>query len=224
MLSNCTALATIDWTTITDGQGNHLPDFSFAGYRSSDVSLPSSVASLVTLNAASGDQTGRIQAALDQVSAAGGGAVQLGNGTFPISSGLNISSNVVLRGSGVSSTKLTLSKPFQGQPAFNMGNGTDRKVKPSLSSNISNTFVGIGSSVVTVTDSKGFGVGQPVFVNRAVTAKWVRDNGMADLVRDGKPQTWLGVRISPAGSLWRSFHPPNKDSHCRSADLYSSLA
>lgn len=110
MLDYCTGLVTVDWTTITDGHGNHLPDFSFAGYHSSDVSLPSPIATLVTLDASSGDQTARIQAALNGASAAGGGAVGLGKGTFRISSGLDLSSKVVLRGSGVSSTKLVLSK------------------------------------------------------------------------------------------------------------------
>ncbi|KAG6367476.1 hypothetical protein INS49_001666 [Diaporthe citri] len=74
-----------------------------------------------------------------------------------------------------------------------MGNGTNHLVNPSLSSSITNTFVGIGSSTVAVNNSKGFRIGQTVFVNRAATAKWIRDNGMADLVRDGKPQIWIGV-------------------------------
>lgn len=195
MLSYCEGLATVDWTTITDGQGNSLPDFSFAGYRSSDVSLPSSIESLVTLDASSGDQTARIQAALNQVSAAGGGAVKLGEGTFPISSGLDLASNVVLRGSGVSSTKISLSKMSTGRPVFSMGNGTDRKVNPFLSSSITDTFVGIGSNVVTVSDANGFRAGQTVFVNRAATDKWIRDNGMADLIRNGTAQTWIGVGV-----------------------------
>lgn len=195
LLGYCSGLVTVDWTTITDGRGNHLPDFSFAGYHSSDIPLPSSISPLVTLNAASGDQTSRIQAALNQVSAAGGGAVVLGKGTFQISSGLNVSSKVVLRGSGVSSTKFVLSTISNGQPVFNMGNGTNSQVKPALTSSITNAFVGIGSSVVTVSDTKGLLAGQTVFVNRAATAKWIRDNGMADLVRDGKPQTWIGVCI-----------------------------
>lgn len=181
MLGYCTALVAVDWTTITDGHGNHLPDFSFAGYHSSDIPLPSSIGPLITLNAASGDQTARIQAALDQVSAAGGGAVMLGKGTFQISSGLNVSSKVVLRGSGVSSTKFVLSKIPNGRPVFNMGNGTNSQVKPSLSSSIVNEFVSIGSSVVTISNSQGFRLGQAVFVNRAATAKWIRDNGVADL-------------------------------------------
>lgn len=195
MLGYCTGLVTVDWTTITDGHGNRLPDFSFAGYHSSDIPLPSSIAPLVTLNAANGDQTARIQAALDQVSAAGGGAVVLGKGTFQISPGLNVSSKVVLRGSGVSATKFILSKISNGQPVFNMGNGTNSQVKPSLSSSITNAFIGIGSSIVTISNPQDFRAGQTVFVNRAATAKWIRDNGMSDLVRDGKPQTWIGVCI-----------------------------
>lgn len=205
MLGHCMGLVTVDWTTITDGHGNYLPDFSFAGYHSSDVSLPSSITPLITLNAASGDQTTRIQAALDQVSAAGGGAVTLGKGTFQISSGLNISSKVVLRGSGVSATKLVLSKIPNERPVFNMGNGSNSQIKPSLSSSITNAFIGIGSSVVAINNPQGFHAGQAVFVNRAATAKWIRDNGMADLVRDGKPQTWIGVCIGLRHIAKKSF-------------------
>lgn len=207
MLGCSTGLVAVDWTTITDGHDNHLPDFSFAGYHSSDLPLPSSIAPLVTLNAASGDQTARIQAALNQASAAGGGAVMLGKGNFQISSGLNISSKVVLRGSGVFSTKFILSKISNGRPVFNMGNGTNSQIKPSLSSSITNAFVGIGSSVVTVNNPQGFHTGQAVFVNRAATAKWIRDNGMADLVRDGKPQTWIGVCIWSVACGWGRFLP-----------------
>lgn len=189
-------IVTVDWTTIIDGHGNHLPDFSFAGYHSSDIPLPPSIAPLITLSASNGDQTARIQAALNKVSAAGGGAVELGKGTFLISSGLNITSNVVLRGSGASSTKLSVSRMPNGRPLFSMGNGTNSNhVEPSLSSSITNSFVVVGSSVVTIKSPQGFSAGQTVFVNRAATAKWIRDNGMADLVRDGKPQTWIGVCI-----------------------------
>lgn len=225
MLGYSTGLVAVDWTAITDGHGNHLPDFSFAGYHSSDLPLPSSISLLVTLNAASGDQTARIQAALDQASAAGGGAVMLGKGNFQISSGLNVSSKVVLRGSGVSSTKFILSKIPNGRPVFNMGNGTNSQIKPSLSSTITNAFVGIGSSVVTINNPLGFHPGQVVFVNRAATAKWIRGNGMADLVRDGKPQTWIGVCIWSAACSWERFLLRTVltfTSH-RSAHLFNSL-
>jgi len=44
-----------------------------------------------------------------------------------------------------------------------------------------------------VDDASGFAVGQAVFVQRAVTAKWVAAQGMNDLVRNGAPQTWIKV-------------------------------
>lgn len=64
-----------------------------------------------------------------------------------------------------------------------MGNGTNNHIKASVSSSITSEFVGIGSSVDTISNSQGFRAGQTVFVNRAATTEWIRHNGMADLVR-----------------------------------------
>ncbi|KAK7718699.1 hypothetical protein SLS64_002659 [Diaporthe eres] len=83
--------------------------------------------------------------------------------------------------------------PNGQQPVFGMGNATNQQVNPSFSSDITNALVGIGSSVVTVKNIKGFRAGQTVFVNRAVTDNWIRDNGMADLVRNESRQEWIKI-------------------------------
>ncbi|MRR37172.1 peptidoglycan-binding protein, partial [bacterium] len=51
-----------------DGEGNAIPDFSYAGYKNGSVPLPD-VAAVTTLGPAPGDNTLRIQAALDAVGA-----------------------------------------------------------------------------------------------------------------------------------------------------------
>lgn len=184
----------VDWTTITNSRGDHLPDFSYCGYHASDDALPSiDSKATIELAVASGDQTSRIQAALDKAAAAGGGVVKLGAGQFSVSSGLVLGNGTILRGSGVGSTTLKLSKLTSGVPALSLGNGTNHRVQPSLSSSIVNDYVGIGADTVTLKSTDGFKKGQSVMVSRTASAKWIRANGMADLVRSGKQQTWIKV-------------------------------
>ncbi|KAI1208058.1 uncharacterized protein F4807DRAFT_163577 [Annulohypoxylon truncatum] len=191
-LGQCALAADIDWTTIKNSRGDHLPDFSFCGYHSSDAALPStSRPSTTTIKASSKDQTSDIQAALNKVSAAGGGVVELSSGTFKISSGLIIPNGTTLRGSGVGSTHLSVSKLDGETPLIALGNGTAHKVKPLSTNAITDSYVAIGADTVTVKDTKGLKVGQTVFVNRAATAKWIRYDGMSDLTRNNEPQTWI---------------------------------
>ena len=190
--------ATVDWTTITNSKGDHLPDFSYCGYHSSDDSLPSDTnAASVVIEPKSGDQTAQIQAALDSVAAAGGGVVKLDSGTFQISPGLSIQSNVVLRGAGTGGTVLSLkSLVAKESPVISLGKGTSKdKATIGKKTSITDSYVGIGASSFTVADASGFSVGQKVYVQRAITAAWVRDNGMADLVRNNSLQTWIAASI-----------------------------
>ncbi|KAI2601851.1 hypothetical protein GGR54DRAFT_634451 [Hypoxylon sp. NC1633] len=191
-LGQCTLAVDVDWTTITNERGDHLPDFSFCGYHSSDKDLPSaSRPSSATLQASSADQTAQIQAALDKVAASGGGVVELGTGTFRLSPGLTISNGTTLRGSGVGSTQLSVSKLNGSVPLIALGKDPGHHVQPLSTNRITDSYVGVGASTVTVEDTKGLAAGQAVYVSRTATAQWIRDNGMADLTRDKKPQTWI---------------------------------
>ncbi len=88
-----------------DNLGNHLPDFSYAGYMGGGVPLPV-VPVKMTISPVSGDNTANIQNAINAVSAmpvTNGfrGAVLLNPGIYTIAGTLSIStSGVVLRGSG----------------------------------------------------------------------------------------------------------------------------
>ncbi|KAK9778902.1 hypothetical protein SCAR479_04138 [Seiridium cardinale] len=190
----CTFAATVDWTTISNDRGDRLPDFSFCGYHASNEPLPStSVAPSVILSPAGGDQTSDIQSALDNIAISGGGVVKLDQGTFHISSGLTVPSNTILRGSGTASTELSVIKQTAGIPLISLGNGTTHRAPPLVTSGILNKYVGIGASTMTVQDAGGFQVGQEVFISRAATEEWIRYNGMANLIRDNTPQTWISV-------------------------------
>jgi hypothetical protein len=52
----------------SDAEGNRIPDFSYAGYRHGEVTIPV-VPVVMRLAPTAGDQTARIQAALDQIAA-----------------------------------------------------------------------------------------------------------------------------------------------------------
>ncbi len=86
-----------------DARGNSIMDFSAAGYRAGGVKLPS-VAVAQRLTPAAGDNTARIQAALDNAT----GAVVLASGTYEIAGTLCITrSGVVLRGEKGAVIRLT---------------------------------------------------------------------------------------------------------------------
>src|SRR4051812_31309892 len=89
-----------------DDRGNRIMDFSYAGYKGGGVTMPV-VDAVQTLKPQEGDNTARIQAALDDVSSRAPkgdgfrGAVLLEPGIFDVAGALTISqSGVVLRGSG----------------------------------------------------------------------------------------------------------------------------
>src|SRR5688500_11668444 len=73
----------------SDSGQNRIPDYSFAGYKYGQVTLPS-VPEVARISATSGDQTARIQAELDAIAArtpdANGirGALVLNAGTYQI--------------------------------------------------------------------------------------------------------------------------------------------
>jgi hypothetical protein len=184
---------TVQWSDITTSRGDHLPDFSYCGYHASEIPLPSDQSQPVTiLNPQAGDQTARIQRALNTTAAAGGGVVALSSGTFAVSPGLNIPSGVVLRGAGLGLTLLTLSQ-LEEVPLITIGRNPGT-VHPSTVANVVDQFIPIGASQLTVDNSTAFQAGQAVFVQRQVTAEWVRANGMDDLVLDGASETWIAVR------------------------------
>jgi len=183
--------------------GDRIMDFSYAGYMGGGVTLPT-VPVKKTVQPAEGDNTAFIQAAIDEVSALPlkdgfRGAILLAPGTFSCSGTITIStSGVVLRGSGSerdsrSSIKMT------GEPHLaiairrqSSGTGTQEE-QPLAQTSIADGYVPSGTNSFTVTDATGFAVGDVVLIRKQVTESWVKFMQMDDLVRDGRPQTWLPV-------------------------------
>ena len=185
-----TVAVTVDWKTLKNATtGNGIPDFSYCGYHQSNISLPSSHRTAVkTLSAGSGDQSAVIQAALNDVSQAGGGVVALEAGSYMLKMGLLIPNGTTLRGSGPSETTLL---PASGSlTTVTLGKGASNP-QPGIAVDITDSYVVVGANVVTVKSTSGLKVGQSVWVQRRVTTDWVRANGNGGLgTRDG---TWLTV-------------------------------
>jgi len=164
-------------------------DFSFAGYGGGGVPIPNPSA-VQTLQPAPGDNSARIQAAIDAAAAAGG-AVALAPGTYEVERTITISSSgVVLRGSG-SGDGGTVIK-LTGKPhRFLVMRGAGTWEAAGNSAAITDPYVPSGADSFHVNDAARFRVGDTVLVRRPVTEAWVHFMGMDTLVRDGKPQTWL---------------------------------
>jgi hypothetical protein len=164
---------------LTDSRGNSIMDFSSAGYRAGGVRLPS-VVTAQRLTPAAGDNTARIQAALDRA----GGAVVLAPGEYEIAGTLSIShSGVVLRGETGASIRLT------GKPHGFLeicGTGTWREEGPRAP--VLDSYVPAGATSFRVSGAAAFHPGDHVLVLRPVTAEWIRFMGMApsqDSIRPG---------------------------------------
>ncbi len=165
-----------------DARGNSIMDFSSSGYRAGGVKLPSPVAAQ-RLTPAAGDNTARIQAALDSAT----GAVVLAAGEYEIAGTLSITrSGVVLHGERGAGIRLT-GKPHRFLEIH--GAGTWREEGPPAP--VLDAYVPAGASTFRVRGASAFHPGDHVLVLRPVTAEWIHFMGMDSLVRDNQPQTWI---------------------------------
>ncbi|KIV85343.1 hypothetical protein, variant [Exophiala sideris] len=186
-----TAAQAVDYTSITTSKGDRLPDFSYAGYHSSNIDLPSiNSPANSALSPTFGDQTARIQAALDSLSDTGGGVLLLAEGNYDLDSTITIPAGTVLRGSGPDKTSL-LAKSAATDLITLGGQVANPRITPVT--NITDSYVPIGSSTFSVADASKLNIGQTIMVQRAVTDAWVTAMGMGDLVRNDKKQTWIAA-------------------------------
>ncbi|WP_406638248.1 hypothetical protein [Amycolatopsis sp. WGS_07] len=184
-LSGCStpaASAAPNWVTFangrlsygTDGQGNQIPDFSRVGYRNGDTPPELPVAATVEPQP-SGDDTARIQQAINQVANSGKpGAVQLAAGDFRLEGTLRISaSNVELRGAG-SGTKLVAAGKLHTLVTI-AGTGS-RSLGSAIP--VTSGYVPVGADRLDVNDASSLHVGDHVLVQRPQEQSWIHAIGM----------------------------------------------
>lgn len=185
---------------VPDGEADRIPDFANVGYQSGWIPLPGTpggvnVPTRVTLDPTSGDQTARIQAAINQVQAlpldANGfrGAVSLRAGEYPISGHLRITaSGVVLRGVGWgvdNGTRLRATGTNQRSLVQVAGSGSRQRV--GAIRNLVDKVVPVGARSFRLDNLAGLEVGDTVVVTRPSPANWIQDIHMHLLAEPWQP-------------------------------------
>ena len=170
-----------------DARGNRVPDFSYAGYRGGDVEIPDVPVRVVVAHKP-GDQTSRIQAALDHVASLAPdehgvrGAVLLRPGRYEIAGGLKITaSGVVLRGSGAGEKNGTMlfASGHDRRTLISVTGTDDRKLSEPVA--ITDPYVPVNAARVRVASAGGFKPGDAVLIRRASSAQWTEALGMHDM-------------------------------------------
>uniref|UniRef100_Q023R4 Pectate lyase superfamily protein domain-containing protein n=1 Tax=Solibacter usitatus (strain Ellin6076) TaxID=234267 RepID=Q023R4_SOLUE len=182
----------------TDPRGNQLMDFSFAGYRAGGVALPSP-ATAQRFTPIAGDNTARIQAALDCAT----GAVVLASGDYEIGGTLSITrSGVVLRGEKGAAIRIT------GKPHAFLeirGAGTWHEEGPRVP--ILDPYVPAGATSFRVRDAAAFHPGDHVLVLHLVPAETLGAVSRTDRVIDSVNGDRITLDVPLSNALDGQFNP-----------------
>ena len=175
--------------------GDHIMDFSYAGYMGGGVKIPT-VPIRLTVAPSGGDDADAIQNAINQVSQMPlqngfRGAVLLEPGFFNCSKTLTINaSGVVLRGSGSAESGTAIR--FAGSPHLCFSIGSPGEAKPAGKTvSITDAYVPSGAYSFHISDAAKFKVGDTILIDRPATPTWVRFMGMDTLVRNGRQEHWV---------------------------------
>lgn len=180
--------------------GDHIMDFSYAGYESGGVPLPA-VPVVRTLTPSGNDDTAAIQKAIDDVSSLPiqpnkfRGAILLGPGIYRCSKTITIAaSGVVLRGSASQTTLKLIGDPHIGVAI--LGDVHTRTVGPTL--HITQPYVPSGTRTITLDDASTLAPGDTIRITRYTTPKWLHFMSMDKLehARDGDGEVWVGKLIA----------------------------
>jgi hypothetical protein len=171
---------------VADSLGNRIPDYSHAGYKNSEAFIPF-VKTVETLSASAGDNLAAIQAAIDRLEAlpadANGmrGGLLLKAGAYKISGPVRIErGGIVIRGEGPDSTTGTklIATQRQQHTLINFAGSAGISKNSATKKKITNAFVSIGATAVTVESGHTFAAGDQVVVEHAPRDAWTAMLGM----------------------------------------------
>lgn len=169
----------------TDAQGNRIPDFSHCGYEGANHPIPD-VPVRVVVSPVEGDNTERIQTALNYVSSLPmdstgfRGAVLLHRGNYPIFGGLKITaSGVILRGEGMGRDGTVLvAAGTDRQTLLRIAGSDDRKWRLDVPRKMTDEYVPAGADSFHLDNTEGLNVGDTVCIIRPGTQEWIDRLGM----------------------------------------------
>ena len=150
---------------VPDEKGNIIPDFSHCGYMGGGVALPDVPVVLTVRPQTEGDDTARLQAAIDDVSNraldANGfrGTLLLQRGKYRIGGTLQIrASGVVLRGEGTGENGTVLIATGKGQRTLIEFKGRGRRPRKIENTRqaIVDDYVPVGAKTFAIVDASGF--------------------------------------------------------------------
>jgi endo-1,4-beta-D-glucanase Y len=169
----------------TDRRSNRIPDYSHAGYRAGEQALPD-VDVVKTLGPIAGDNTARLQAALDDIgrrpanSRGHRGTLLLQPGHYEIHGILKIrSSGVVLRGSGSGGNAaedtilLGIGNSPKQRTLVVVGSGNDDPWASTTRARITDDSVAVGSRSFRVDNASAFSAGDRIMITHPSTQAWI---------------------------------------------------
>lgn len=170
---------------VPDYKGNRVIDFSNAGYMGGGVQIPD-VQARVAVEPGEGDDTARIQQAIDQVSQMPvgpdgfRGAVLLKKGRYEIEGTLYIrASGVVLRGEGQDEGGTLLfgtgNKP---RNLIEIGSSKGPVIDSASMTDVTDLYVPSGARTFHVKDASNYKKGDKVIVRRTGNARFITEIGM----------------------------------------------
>ncbi len=190
---------------VADSLGNRIPDFSYAGYKSSEKAIPD-VPVKIIVPVTTGDATYRIQSAIDYVSKLPidknglRGAVLLQAGTYQVYGALRLhTTGVVLRGTGVGTNGTTIIGAGKDRTTLITIAGIDNK-KLTTPVAITNNYVAVNSNVIEVANAAAFKKGDAVIITRKGTKEWIDKLGTGHF---GGGITSLGWKPDQRNIEWR---------------------
>lgn len=187
-----------------DGQGNRIPDFSFAGYMAGEKPIPIAAVKVV-VPVKDGDATLRIQSAINYVAKLPvgkdglRGAILLEKGVYRVAGNLKIAaSGVVLRGSGMGENGTKIFATGLDRIGVIRILGKDDKTEQAEVA-ITDAYVPVNATIITLANTKDFKVGDNITIHRTSTKEWIETLKTAEF---GGGESALGWKPKTREIYW----------------------
>lgn len=173
-----------------DRNGYKIPDFSHAGYMSSNQPLPEhgrEYLTIISLSDPDGDETSRIQKAIDKVSGLPAnrfgyrGAVELGAGIWNVTELVIDVDGVVLRGAGIESTILQNTETVSAKHVIRVGTEIPSSFPTQLWDDgiegvrwgITSPVVNVGETSFELASGHNLKTGDRIIIEHPCTSEWL---------------------------------------------------